>query len=203
MSEKCTYCEKESVYRFKGKIPCCLTHYHRLYNYGDPHYKRKTNEYKTADNVTYLKTSKGIVFKIDTEEHDKIKGGRWTTNASGYLVARKNNRLYRLHRVIMNVQDNPDVVVDHIDGNLKNNLKSNLRVTTQKYNSRNTSYHHNAEVKYPGIRKRESGNYQARIYVDGKEITLGTYETKEEAIKVRIKAEKKYFGEYAYNNRIS
>lgn len=200
MSLKCAYCDKEFLYRFNGEIPCCSTHYYRLYSYGDPHYKRKTNEFKVDGDIVYLKTSKGNLFKIDTEDHERIKGSRWTKNASGgYLVARRNNRLIRLHRLIMGVLNDLEVVVDHIDGDVNNNLKENLRVTTQRKNARNTTYHYNAEIKYPGVRETASGTYQARIYVDGKEIHIGNYESVEKAIEARKEAETKYFGEYSYH----
>ena len=50
---------------------------------------------------------------------------------------------------------------------------------------------------YPGVRLVPSGNFAARIVVNRKEIFLGTYDSIEEAIEARVRAEKKYFGEFS------
>ena len=41
------------------------------------------------------------------------------------------------------------------------------------------------------------GKWRVRIWKDYKTYTIGHYDTKEEAIKARIDAEKEYFGEFA------
>ena len=203
MKEKCAYCDKDSVYRFKGETPACITHYNRLYRYGDAHYKRKTNKYRIEGESTYLTTNQGIEFVIDTEDHDKIKGSTWVANQSGgYLVARKNNKNIRLHRVLMGVQNDPEAIVDHINGDVTDNRKQNLRITTHQENCQNTTYHKGTEVKYPGVsRTPDLKKYRARIMVDGKEIYLGRFDNQEDAIEVRKKAEKKYFGKHSYHKR--
>ena len=48
--------------------------------------------------------------------------------------------------------------------------------------------------------KNREQKWIARINIDGKEIYLGSYTNKEDAIKARREAEDKYFGEYSYNN---
>ena len=48
--------------------------------------------------------------------------------------------------------------------------------------------------------KNRKQKWIANIHIDGKEIYLGSYTNKEDAIKARREAEDKYFGEYSYNN---
>ena len=191
------------LYRYKGKTPLCQRHYHRVYKYGDPHYKRQTNKFEEEGAVTRLWTNQGVEFLIDTEDHDKIKGSTWVANQSGgYLVARKNNKIIRLHRVLMGVQNDPEAIVDHINGDVTDNRKQNLRITTHQENCQNTTYHKGTEVKYPGVsRTQDLKKYRARIMVDGKEIYLGRFDNQEDAIKVRKEAEKKYFGKHSYHKR--
>lgn len=81
--------------------------------------------------------------------------------------------------------------VDHINHDKLDNRKLNLRICTSSQNS------HNRNVK--GISCNEEGNKcKARICFDGRQIHLGYFNTKEKAIMARRKAEKKYFGEFAY-----
>lgn len=43
-----------------------------------------------------------------------------------------------------------------------------------------------------------SGRFSAYITINKKQLSLGTYDTFEEAKKIRLEAEQKYFGKYAY-----
>lgn len=51
---------------------------------------------------------------------------------------------------------------------------------------------------YPGVTEHTNGRWRARINVNKKRKSLGVYETKEEAIEARKKAEVKYYGKTLY-----
>ena len=51
---------------------------------------------------------------------------------------------------------------------------------------------------YPGVTKHTNGRWRARININKKRKSLGVYETKEEAIEARKKAEVKYYGKTLY-----
>ena len=99
--------------------------------------------------------------------------------------------------------ETPDgYVTDHINGNKLDNLKSNLRVTTDKLNRLNAGKRCDNTSGYKGVWKRKNGRWQAEIKLDGKKYSLGTYETKEEsAMAYNIKA-KELFGEHARLNSV-
>lgn len=196
---KCKFCEEKAEWNFKKEIPCCKKHYHRLYNYGDPYYKRKTNEVTFDGGTAYLKTKHGTVFSIDKEDYHKIKDSKWVENKAGYLVARKNNKVYRLSRVLMGMSSGDKNVVDHIDGNTLNNKKDNLRIVSQSQNCKNTSHSKKSKTKYPGISILPTGKYKARITVNRKRIHIGHFDNLEEAISARKEYENKYFGELSYS----
>ena len=84
-----------------------------------------------------------------------------------------------------------DMVVDHINHNRLDNRKQNLRLCTQGENLRNK------KVKGVTFDKRRNKWY-ARIMINRKNLHLGSFDTKEEAIEARKQAEIEYFGEYRY-----
>ena len=50
---------------------------------------------------------------------------------------------------------------------------------------------------FPGVGKTKSGKWYASIMVNGKDINLGIFESKFEAVNVRRLAELEHFGEFA------
>ena len=54
---------------------------------------------------------------------------------------------------------------------------------------------------YPGVSFEKGVNkWRVRIRHNGKNLHIGVYNTEEEAIEARIRAEEKYYGEYGYYN---
>ena len=82
--------------------------------------------------------------------------------------------------------------IDHIDGDRSNNLIENLRSATKIDNSKNTKLSSRNRYGKPGVYETPSGKWIARINQNKKRINLGTYETLDEAIHAREKAEKLY-----------
>jgi hypothetical protein len=103
---------------------------------------------------------------------------------NGYRVGAINDRLMRQHRVIwkwMTGQE-PDEI-DHINGNRADNRWANLRSVTHKENTRNAGAH--MARQFPqGVYKR-GRTWQARIKVDGKPVTIGSFATELEAVEAR------------------
>jgi len=167
--------------------------------------KKKLNEIKEAEDYFILYTSNGDEILIDTDDYEIVKDYTWWIGAKGYAVTdvRQGDRYKRIlmHRLIMEPRANMEI--DHINHNKIDNRRSNLRECTTKENVRyaRTRSDNISGVTGVGFTKREN-RWRARIFVDGKEKGLGYYKNKEDAIKARLKAEKKYFGEYAYQANV-
>lgn len=59
-------------------------------------------------------------------------------------------------------------VLDHIDGNTLNNVRSNIRITTQSMNARNSKKPKNNTSGYTGISwNKKAGLYSVRKWLDG------------------------------------
>lgn len=146
--------------------------------------------------ITYLPED-GIIFSRLSK-----KGGK--PDARGYKTCRIGGRLYKQHRVIyfLETGEQPEGI-DHIDGNKLNNHISNLRAANQSENIANSRSRKNSTSKYKGVSKTRSGsNWIARIAKDGKQIWLGSFLNEKEAAKAYNEAAIKYFGEFAYLNKI-
>ncbi len=163
-------------------------------------------------------------FIIDIEDVDKIKTHTWHRNKqrkNNYITAGKrlhfegsNGGTIQLARYIVNCPKG--MVVDHINGNVSDNRKSNLRICTHQQNSSNMAIRPNNTSGHIGVhwsKSRESTKwacYQAYVSKNGhryyKDFRVSNYSSKEEAYQEACKWQEemanKLFGEYSvYNSR--
>lgn len=162
---------------------------------------RNTIIVNTKDNYAIIITNKKEEVFIDIDDIEKVKNSTWYINGARhkYAVAKIKNKHVKLHRLIMNVldMDYKTVQVDHINGNTLDNRKCNLRLVTPQQNSFNKSKNNFGKNKHNGVHyMKDKCKWRAYITYNGKWIHIGMYETEDEAIITRIKAEEKYYGEY-------
>ena len=162
---------------------------------------KKYNEYNLSGEYGIGYTSNGEEFYFDLEDYDKIKDYSWHIDSRGYVVTRIDNdkRILFLHRVVMNAKENE--VIDHRFGSdyLYDNRKFNLRRCTQSNNLMNRIISSNNRSGITGVcYSKERNMWRAYITVNRKQINLGNFKNKEDAIQTRLEAEKKYFGEYFF-----
>lgn len=101
-----------------------------------------------------------------------------------------------MHRLIL---DSPKgELVDHIDGNPLNNQRENLRVCSYAQNQQNRRPR---VAGYKGVQLNKK-KWEVRITVAKKKLYLGCFNTKEEAALVYNEAAKRYFGEFAWLNKV-
>lgn len=75
----------------------------------------------------------------------------------------------------------PDLVVDHIDGDPRNNRRSNLRVCTRAENSANKHRGKTSHTGVVGVYKGWGDYFYTRIKVNGRLVNLGRFDTLAEA----------------------
>lgn len=150
------------------------------------------NKYVVNEEVVTMYDSKGNSFTFDLEDLPKVQRYTWVVS-KGYV--RNGNTNILLHQYIMDCPKNK--IIDHIDGNPSNCVKSNMRICTKSQNNKNHRLSKNNTSGYTGVHyNKRAEKYEAFIYHDSKRVYLGCYSTLEEAVKVRKEAEEKYFGEY-------
>ena len=86
----------------------------------------------------------------------------------------------------------PNYLVDHINGNSLDNRIENLRLATDKENSKNRKKGSNNTTGFKGVYEKKDGSFDARIYANKEYKYLGSFKTKELAANAYKEASKKY-----------
>lgn len=72
---------------------------------------------------------------LDADDYERFACQKWYLSSQGYAISAGHSKERRLHRLITNCPS--DKVVDHLNGNILDNRKSNLRICTQAENMKN------------------------------------------------------------------
>ena len=118
-------------------------------------------------------------------------------NSRGYLVISVENKLWFAHRLawLYMTGKMPEKVIDHINGNKKDNRFSNLRDVTNQANTQNTKKARNCNkstMLLSATLDKRRGVYRSQIKVNGKNIYLGDFKTPELAHAAYVEAKNKY-----------
>ena len=163
---------------------------------------RKLNEFIINGDDVWVKTSSGEFFVLDAQKWDEVKQYTWRINHCGYVETAisfpKRKRIF-LHRLLCNalLLDWKKFQVDHINRNPKDNRMDNLRVVSNSVNQLNSGIRKDNTLGEKGLtleKRWGKGRWKASISFNKKNICLGWFDTKEEAIKARLAGEKKYYG---------
>ena len=125
--------------------------------------------------------SNGEACVVSVEDHPHLSQWKWTVNSKGYPCRNTRKGKILMHRLIVGAQKGE--ICDHINGNKLDNRRENLRIVTHSENNHNRNY--GTGVIKPAGRNR----WNAHIWVQGEYRWLGSYETQEEAVAARSKAE--------------
>lgn len=153
-----------------------------------------------APSVNTFREKGGLIYCYDENgalmfftDDARVKEHSWGRLADGYYSSRIDGKQISLHRFLSNPADNE--LVDHINRNKKDNRLINLRNTNKSVNAFNCGLRKNNKSGYTGvIFRKDTKRWDAKIKVNYKNISLGCYGTREEAIAARKEAEVKYFG---------
>ena len=131
-----------------------------------------------------------IIYSPGTGRFFRTRRGRTKetalgVNSAGYKVVWYRGKVRPAHQVaceLMGVDVAPGYVVDHINRDRTDNRWCNLRVVQDRVNRHNRGQTRGRQL-HTGVRVTSSGKYQARIRVDGKLRSLGSYGDLASAVK--------------------
>lgn len=148
--------------------------------------------------------TKGKLALVDDEDFERISQYKWhiVNVYAGYREWAKDKegkwftkKYHKMHRLILDAPEH--LQVDHINGNALDNRKSNLRLVTNQQNCWNKTELPRNTSGFRGVSRHRANRWRAYIAYGGKQVSLGTYKDKEEAITARKNGERKYYGEYS------
>lgn len=147
-----------------------------------------------------IELTKGKTAVVDDEDFERLAQWRWSVNADGYAIRQKydsytvrNKAIFMHHEVIGRKEG---MQVDHKNGNRTDNRRQNLRHCTHSENCRNSFVRSDNKLGIKGVSFHQ-GKYRARIFDNGKRITLGRFKTPEEAKLAYGLAALKLHGEFS------
>ena len=150
--------------------------------------------YEISDhgNIKNTKTNRMLKLNIDSNGYHQV-----SLCNNGKI----NLKIHRLVAQAFLTNHDDKLCVDHIDRDKLNNHISNLRYATKSENSSNRTIGSNNTSGTTGVDFHKNNNkWRARIIKNRTQINLGYFESKEEAIEARNKAEEKYFKEFRAQN---
>lgn len=124
-----------------------------------------------------------------------------STNKRGYHTIRILYKLIYAHRLAFLYMQGelPEEGVDHIDHDPSNNRWHNLREASAQVNATNQTLSSTNTSGFVGVWQenkceccKRGGKWKARIQVKGRVISLGTHDSKKQAIAARAAANIKY-----------
>lgn len=140
---------------------------------------------------------------IDNDDLGLISNHEWylaKRRKANYAATAINGRLVLMHRLILGLKTRL-IHADHINSNGLDNRRSNLRTCTAAENNRNRGAYKNNRVGFKGVSETVPGKrWNARITIDKKLISLGSFHTPELAARAYDRAARLYHGEFANLN---
>ena len=179
----CPVCGRVHTCKTKGNL--CKKHLQQLIRFGEfkdhnPRSKFDPNEIRIKGEIAELDVydlSGNVIktFKFDSEDYDLVSKYKWNLGIGGYCRSGRNSIM--LHRLVMGVKEGCQV--DHINLDITDNRKCNLRVCDNSLNQANR--HGYSKFGLKGVEQHSNGKWSAYVRRDGKQYHSPVFLTQEEA----------------------
>lgn len=157
---------------------------------------------------TYKKNPKhkDLFAMVDDDQYESLSKYNWhyMEQQKGFFYACRNvfnEGKTRQKKIRMHCEVMGNKYIDHKDHNGLNNQKENLRESCSKTNGYNRKQQSNLSGGYKGV-SLSRNKFKASIKINGNHNYLGTRDNPKDAARLYNDAALKYFGEFAYINKI-
>lgn len=140
----------------------------------------------------------GLFWRVTRGNNAKAGCRAGATMKTGYRSIHISGRRFQEHRLVFLWHHGfMPTQIDHVNGDKSDNRVENLREADYSRNQMNTRDRKSA-TGYRGVRFVEkTGRWSARIYQNGREIRIGTFDSPEEASAAYKAKAAELFGEFA------
>jgi len=151
-------------------------------------------------------TNSDKICLIDSDKAEEVMRHKWYLCSTGYIICKyykkiRGKSISLVRFLISEVPINKDI--DHTNRNKLDNRLCNLRIVTHSQNCFNSRKRNNASSKYKGVSfNAKSGNWEARIGFNYKDIYGGRFSSEKEAALKANELYKKHYGEFALLNQV-
>ncbi len=152
-------------------------------------------------------TNSDELILVDDEDYEYLMQWNWQLSGNCGGVYRCENIDGIKYTIIMSriiakrMGLNLSNEIDHIDRDIFNNKRNNLRAATNSQQNMNKGLQKNNTSNYRGVNwHNASQKYRVRISLNGKQINLGLFDCPIEAANMYDYYAKQLFGEFAYLN---
>ena len=143
------------------------------------------------------------LFRWKIQIASRVPGDIAGNHTHGYIEIGLDGVSYRAHHLawLFVYGEIPDLLIDHIDGNRANNRISNLRLATQAQNLQNLRKSRGKYTILLGVTyHKQAGKWLAQIRVNGRNKSLGLFDSAEDAHIAYLHAKREFhpFGAIAH-----
>lgn len=139
--------------------------------------------------VARVPLTRGQFSLIDAGDAPAVAGlywrALWNRDTRTYYAAAwqgSHRRLILLHRLLLDAP--AGVQVDHANHDTLNNRRTNIRLATRSQNARNRRRRADNTSGYVAV-TLQGGRWRARVRIDGTDVSLGLFDTPEQAARTR------------------
>lgn len=141
---------------------------------------------------------------VDEADYDSVSGYSWSVK-EGYcsryarMTSRHKPSKY-MHALVVG-DASPGMVIDHVNGNGLDNRRSNLRFCSTRQNGMGRKPNRRAGSPFKGVRKYNNGDkWKSAIKINGIDVTIGVFDSEEEAALAYDERAEIEFGTFARTN---
>ena len=145
----------------------------------------------------------GHLVLVDRDDLEMLSHWAWSLDGRGYvqasITAGSRKTTVRLHRLL--VLPDPNVEVDHINGDRLDNRRSNLRPCSHAGNQRNRTRQSNNRSGYKGVCWHgQHRKWHAQLNYHGRTLHLGYFDRPSEAAHAYDQRARELHGDFARLN---